>query len=277
MRNTSAAAKLPRLCVINSMAGYGRISTTVALPVISTLQVQACPVPTSVLSNHLAFPACYKQDFTAHMGNYIETWKTLGLNFDGLYSGYLGSVAQMDVVYQFLEDFKPSLFLLDPVMADNGRVYSTITPEHIEKMKDLAVRADILTPNLTEACLLTDTPYHEEPWSDEDLEELLRKLSALCPGRIVITGLSRDGQLVNAIWENNAFTTYAVPVAGKSRSGTGDLFASIVAADTLRGADLYSAVKKAANFIALCIRGAEELDIPAKEGVPFELYLHCLQ
>ena len=277
MRNNGAAAKLPRLCVINSMAGYGRISTTVALPVISTLQVQACPVPTSVLSNHLAFPACYKQDFTSHMGHYIETWKTLGLHFDGLYSGYLGSVAQMDVVYQFLEDFKPSLFLLDPVMADNGRVYSTITPEHIEKMKDLAVRADILTPNLTEACLLTDTPYHEEPWSDEDLEALLRKLSSLCPGRIVITGLSRDGQLVNAIWENNIFTTYAVPVAGKSRSGTGDLFASIVAADTLRGADLYSAVKKAANFIALCIRGAEELDIPAKEGVPFELYLHCLQ
>jgi hydroxymethylpyrimidine/phosphomethylpyrimidine kinase len=152
-----------------------------------------------------------------------------------------------------------------------------ITPEHIEKMKILASRADILTPNLTEACLLTDTPYVEEPWSDEALKELLCKLSALCPGRIVITGLHRDHLLVNAIWENEQFSTYSVPVAGKSRSGTGDLFASIVSADILRGADLFSAVKKAANFIALCIRGAEELNIPAKEGVPFELYLHCLQ
>ena len=277
MRNSGAAAKLPRLCMINSMAGYGRISTTVALPVISTMQVQVCPVPTSVLSNHLAFPACYKQDFTPHMGNYIETWKTLGVTFDGLYCGYLGSVAQMEVVYQFLDDFHPAVFLLDPVMADNGRVYSTITPEHIEKMKILASRADILTPNLTEACLLTDTPYVEEPWSDEALKELLCKLSALCPGRIVITGLHRDHLLVNAIWENEQFSTYSVPVAGKSRSGTGDLFASIVSADILRGADLFSAVKKAANFIALCIRGAEELNIPAKEGVPFELYLHCLQ
>lgn len=277
MNNISAAATLPRLCMINSMAGFGRISTFAALPVISTMQVQVCPVPTSILSNHMAFPTFSYQDFTPYMRDYIRAWKELNLSFDGLYCGFLGSVEQMTIVKEFLKDFRPPFFLLDPVMGDHGRAYSTITSDHIAHMKELAAHADILTPNLTEACLLTDTPYQETGWTEQEIAILAEKLASLGPGRLVITGYQKEDCFVNYILDNHRLSSYAVPAAGRSRSGTGDLFASIISASALQHVDFSASVKKASDFIAACIRGAEEMMLPILDGVPYEKYLYLLQ
>ncbi len=275
-KKSQAGNKLPRLAMINSMAGYGGISTCVALPVISAMKVQVCPVPTSILSNHLAFPVCHYQDFTPQMRDYIGAWKSLKVDFDGLYCGFLGSVEQMKIVEDFLESFAPPLFLLDPVMGDNGKAYSTITPEHIAHMRSLLGRAHIITPNITEVCLLTDTPYKDGTWSNEELRTLCHKLSTLTSAQIVITGLEKDGLLMNYIWQKGKESAYCVPKAGRSRHGTGDLFASILVASALNGLDFEASVKKAADFISVCIRGSEKADIPPLEGVCFEQYLYQL-
>ena len=273
---TKTSNMVPRLAMINSFAGFGRCSTTVSLPVISAMGVQVCPVPTSVLSNHLAYPKRSFLDFTPHMSEYLNVWKELGFTFDGLYCGFLGNAAQIRTVKEFLDTFAPDFFLLDPVMGDNGHTYSSVTKEHVAALRKLLRKATLITPNLTEACLLTDTPYHEGFYSDAELAALCAKLAVLCPGNIVITGIPGENSIVNYIWQKGTYTMIETPLAGGSHHGTGDIFASILAADSLLGRDLVSSVKKAADFISTCIAGSEEAGVPEKEGVLFEKYLHHL-
>lgn len=272
---------VPRLAMINDIAGFGRCSTTVSLPVISIMKVQVCPVPTSVLSNHLGFPLCHFDDYTSHMRDYIKVWSELGLTFDGLYCGFLGNEEQIDIVREFVEMFRPPLFLLDPVMGDHGRSYSSITKTHVQKMKELLPLADIITPNITEACLLTDTPWKDGEWTMQELSGLCEKLASLClkdsvSASIVITGIRQGDSLVNFLWDDGVYTTVASPIAGASRPGTGDIFASILAADAVRGETLLTSVQKAANFVGLCIAGSEKAGTPVQEGVVFEKYLAAL-
>ncbi len=295
---------VPRLAMINDIAGFGRCSTTVSLPVISVMKVQVCPVPTSVLSNHLGFPLCHFDDYTSHMRDYIKVWNELGLTFDGLYCGFLGNEEQINIVREFVEMFRSPLFLLDPVMGDHGRAYSSITETHVQKMKELLPLADIITPNITEACLLTGTPWKDGEWTMQELSGLCLKLATLCQTdstlslsehfhdasnsvidtsrtvsrrtSIVITGIRQGDSLVNFLWDDGVYTTVSTPIAGASRPGTGDIFASILAADAVRGETLLSSVQKAANFVGLCIAGSEKAGTPVQEGVVFEKYLAAL-
>ena len=283
---------VPRLAMINDIAGFGRCSTTVSLPVISVMKVQVCPVPTSVLSNHLGFPLCHFDDYTSHMRDYIKVWSELGLTFDGLYCGFLGNEEQIDIVREFVEMFRPPLFLLDPVMGDHGRAYSSITETHVQKMKELLPLADIITPNITEACLLTGTPWKDGEWTMQELSGLCERLADICQqesvssgeasvgtvsgASIVITGIRQGDSLVNFLWDDGVYTTVASPIAGASRPGTGDIFASILAADAVRGETLLTSVQKAANFVGLCIAGSEKAGTPVQEGVVFEKYLAAL-
>lgn len=272
---------VPRLAMINDIAGFGRCSTTVSLPVISVMKVQVCPVPTSVLSNHLGFPLCHFDDYTSHMRDYIKVWSELGLTFDGLYCGFLGNEEQINIVREFVEMFRPPLFLLDPVMGDHGRAYSSITETHVQKMKELLPLADIITPNITEACLLTGTPWKDGEWTMQELSGLCGRLASLClkdsvSASIVITGIRQGDFLVNFLWDDGVYTTVSTPIAGASRPGTGDIFASILAADAVRGETLLSSVQKAANFVGLCIAGSEKAGTPVQEGVVFEKYLAAL-
>ena len=295
---------VPRLAMINDIAGFGRCSTTVSLPVISVMKVQVCPVPTSVLSNHLGFPLCHFDDYTCHMRDYIKVWNELGLTFDGLYCGFLGNEEQINIVREFVEMFRPPLFLLDPVMGDHGRAYSSITETHVQKMKELLPLADIITPNITEACLLTGTPWKDGEWTMQELSGLCLKLATLCQTdstlslsehfhdasnsvidtsrtvsrrtSIVITGIRQGDSLVNFLWDDGVYTTVSTPIAGASRPGTGDIFASILAADAVRGETLLTSVQKAANFVGLCIAGSEKAGTPVQEGVVFEKYLAAL-
>ena len=283
---------VPRLAMINDIAGFGRCSTTVSLPVISVMKVQVCPVPTSVLSNHLGFPLCHFDDYTSHMRDYIKVWGELGLTFDGLYCGFLGNEEQIDIVREFVEMFRPPLFLLDPVMGDHGRSYSSITETHVQKMKELLPLADIITPNITEACLLTGTPWKDGEWTMQELSGLCERLADICQqesvssgeasvgtvsgASIVITGIRQGDSLVNFLWDDGVYTTVSTPIAGASRPGTGDIFASILAADAVRGETLLTSVQKAANFVGLCITGSEKAGTPVQEGVVFEKYLAAL-
>ena len=291
---------IPRLAMINDIAGFGRCSTTVSLPVISVMKVQVCPVPTSVLSNHLGFPLCHFDDYTSHMRDYIKVWKKLGLTFDGLYCGFLGNEEQIDIVREFVEMFRPPLFLLDPVMGDHGRAYSSITETHVQKMKELLPLADIITPNITEACLLTGTPWKDGEWTMPELSGLCEQFADICQrasvasagtatdasdvhpvgtvsgASIVITGIRQGDSLVNFLWDDGVYTTVSTPIAGASRPGTGDIFASILAADAVRNETLLTSVQKAANFVGLCIAGSEKAGTPVQEGVVFEKYLAAL-
>lgn len=282
----------PKIAVINSFAGYGRCSTTEALPIISAMKVQACPVPTSIFSNHTGFSTHYGVDFTEHMAGYLNQWDSLGIVFDGIYCGFLGKKEQIPLVAAFLQKQRQkgcSMILVDPVMGDHGKAYKTITAKHCAALKELVSLADIITPNITEACLLTDTPYHENDWQESELQGLCSALHAMGPAKIAITGLpcKTEGEhgdgflnLISVQSPNGkAFTVSQIitPSAGPSRHGTGDIFASILAADAVNGTAFLNSVQKAADFIASCIRASEELGIPEQDGVCFENFLYTLR
>lgn len=271
--------KIPKkIAMINDIAGFGRCSTAAALPVLSVMKVQACLAPTSVFSNHTAFPTCYFDDYTEKMPAYLDAWKELGLSFDGILCGFLGSVRQIEIVKSFIDSqsaYRPRV-IIDPVMGDNGRAYRTVTPEHCAEMKELVTKAGIITPNITEACLLTDTPYRSDGWSAGALYEVAAKLHALGPSHVVITGIRDNEYYVNYISYDDISCTYSTEAAGESRPGTGDIFAAIIAADAVNGKVFLSSVRKAADFICTCTNASSQAGIPVEEGVCFENFLQFL-
>lgn len=269
-----------KLIVINDMAGVGRCSMTVAIPVISACKVQPCPVPTSIFSNHTGFPTFYKKDLTDTLPDYLENLHKLPIEFNGIYCGYLGSLHQIKLVGGYIKEaknkFKP-LVIIDPIMGDNGTCYRTITPEFCNEMRLLLHYADIITPNITEACILTDTDYHPGCYTEEELLKITEKLQALGASKIVITGMKDEENFYNFIYEDSFnYILMKAPIAGQSRPGTGDIFASILSALILRDHTLADASKAASEFIATCTWAASKMNIPVQEGVPFELFLSKL-
>ncbi|MDD2971083.1 MAG: pyridoxamine kinase [Lachnospiraceae bacterium] len=268
-----------KIALINDMSGFGRCSIAVALPIISVMKVQCCALPTSIFSNHTGFENYFMEDFTEQMIPYIENWEKLDLRFNGICTGFLGSEKQIQIVSDFIRTFKKkeTLVLVDPVMGDYGKPYSTYTPKMCQRMKELVKYADILTPNITEACILTDTPYKEK-WKIKEIEEMAEKLSEQGPSRIVITGIPQKSYVANLCYEvNHAPSVIKVHRVGTERSGTGDIFASIVAADAVNGVNFQLSVKKASRFIKKCILRSMELDIPTTDGVCFEELLGSLR
>lgn len=271
--------KQKKIALINDLSGFGHCSITVELPVISHLKVQCCPVPTSIFSNHTGYPSFYLKDFTDDMLPYIKEWKKLGLEFDGICTGFLGSARQIEIVHWFLKNFQTSqtITIIDPVMGDHGKPYQTCTEGMCQQMKELLPYADILTPNLTEACILTNTPYKEQ-WKLKELQELSRRLSEKGPKKIVITGIPQGSYVANYCWQTDreaaVIKTHKV---GTSRSGTGDIFTSIIAADAVNGLEFYDSVRKASHFIKKCIQRSIEMELPLTDGVCFEELLYQLK
>lgn len=272
--------KQKKIAVINDMSGFGRCSIAVAMPIISYMKVQCCPLPTSIFSNHTGFEEFFFDDYTDKMPYYIKNWKKLDLKFEGITSGFLGSKKQIEIVRNFIEEFRTgrTTVIIDPVMGDCGKLYSTYTDEMCEEMKKLVEYADILTPNLTECCRLTDTPYKEIGWKKKELEYMAKTLSEKGPKQVVITGIVQGEFIANYVYERGKepriLRTYKV---GTERSGTGDVFSSIIAADAVNGVDFEKSVKKASNFVKKCIIKSIELGIPKTDGVCFEEILHTLK
>lgn len=271
-----------KIALINDYSGFGRCSIAVQLPVISMLKVQCCPLPTSIFSNHTGFPDFAYQDYTEYMDNYIKMWEKLDLSFKGICSGFLGSSEQINIVRSFIKRFKTdeTIVVVDPVMGDYGRIYPTYTKEMCDKMKELVALADIVTPNLTEACILTGTEYKEQ-WKIKEIHELARKVAHLGASKVVITGILQKSFLCNLCLDTtnpeNEFHMIKTHKEGTSRSGTGDIFAAIIAADAVNNVDFDVSVKKASRFIKKGILKAIEMDIPVTDGIPFEEILHLLK
>lgn len=268
-----------KIAVINDFSGFGRCSIAVALPIISTLKIQCCPLPTSIFSNHTGFDSFFFDDYTDRMPLYINEWKKLGLQFDGITSGFLGSKKQIEIVTQFFKDFKTkeNIIIVDPVMGDYGKIYATYTKEMCEEMKKLVQYADIITPNITELCILTDTPYQEK-WKISELEKMTEELAEKGPEKIVVTGIVQKEFIANFCYEKGKSPKILrCHRVGTQRSGTGDVFSSIIAADAVNQVPFDKSVKKASNFIKKCILKSIEMDIPVTDGVCFEELLQTLK
>ncbi|MCI8737282.1 MAG: pyridoxamine kinase [Lachnospiraceae bacterium] len=268
-----------KIAVINDLSGFGRCSIAVELPIISAMKIQCCFVPTAVFSNHTGFQSFFLEDFTDKMRSYMDEWRKLELHFQGICTGFLGSPQQIAIVTDFLKDFKEkdTIVIVDPVMGDYGKMYPTYSMETCLKMRELIPLADIITPNLTEACILTGIPY-EEKWSRKKLLWLAETLSAMGPEKVVITGIIQGEFIANYCYEKGAEPRiFRTIKAGTQRSGTGDIFASIIAADAVNGTAFEQSVRKAGRFIKKCILKSIEMGIPLTDGVCFEEFLHTLK
>lgn len=275
-----AEIRQKRMAVVNDFSGFGRCSLTVSLPVVSAAGIECCALPTAVFSNHTGYPDYFFDDYTDKMELFLEKWRKLGLCFDGIYTGFLGSKRQIDIVKHFVEAFRSeeTKVIVDPVMGDHGRLYATYTQEMCKEMKTLVCLADIITPNLTEACFLTDAPYRKAPWDREELACLARRLCDMGAKKVVITGISRGEELTNFLYEQNgqvgdSLCTVSGLRAGGERAGTGDVFSSIIAADAVNGVDFRESVIRAGRFIARASRYSDEHHVPSQEGICFEPFL----
>ena len=269
-----------KIAVINDFSGFGRCSIVVSLPIISALKVQCCAVPTSIFSNHTGFPEFFFDDYTDKMEQYIENWKKLDLEFEGIATGFLGSKEQIDIVKRFIEDFRTeqTIVVIDPVMGDYGKPYATYTKSMCEEMRQLVSYADILTPNLTEACILTDTEYRPDLYKPGDIRKIAEKLREQGPEKVVITGIIQGEYIANYVYEDGRTDKFLkTHKVGTERSGTGDIFSSIIAADAVNGVDFETSVRKASNFIKKCILKSIEMNIPQTDGVCFEELLTALK
>lgn len=266
-----------RIALVNDITGFGRCSITVELPLISAMKIQACPLPTALLSVHTGFESHYIDDYTDRMLPYMENWQENGVEFDGICTGFLGSVEQINIVEEFISRFKKNgtKVMVDPVMGDYGKIYSSYTLDMCWEMRRLLKKADLVTPNLTEACQLLDIEYPKNgDISDDDLRKMAKALADKGPSQVVITGLHDDKGVKNFIYERGGMVkTLIEPKIGGDRSGTGDAFAAIVAGSLVNGMSLEEAVEKAASFITKVLKYTVELDLPWNYGLPFEEFL----
>lgn len=271
----------PRVAAIHDMSGFGRCSLTVAIPVLSAMGVQCCPLPTAFLSTHTGgFEGFTFLDMTNEMPKVSAHWKSLNLDFQAIYSGFLGSERQIDIVEDFIRDFRGSgIIVIDPVMGDHGSVYQTYTPAMCAGMSRLAETADVITPNLTEAALLLGVPYGDLPAGADGCRSVVERLSLNGRRSVVLTGASTaPGRTGAMCFDAAASRTEAVQTDRVDREfhGTGDVFASVLTGALVRGRSLFDAAGEAVEFIRACAERTAAQDLPMREGVDFEPLLGLL-
>lgn len=268
-----------KIACINDISGIGKCSLTVALPIISALKCQCCPLPTSVLSSQTGYPEYTFVDLTDSMKKYIETWNSLGKNFDTIYSGFLGSLEQIKSV-EYLIKINPSSFVIvDPILGDLGEIFPIFSQEDVEEMKKLVRTANMITPNLTEANLLLGKKADEKYTSDDSLYEICKELSKLGPETVIITGYIEEDTIYNVCYNatNEEFFKVGNFYNKQSFSGTGDIFTSIVSGLITRGFELNKAVTVATDFIKKAVEYTSGLDsFDRNDGIMFELFLSDL-
>ena len=257
---------------INDFTSFGRCSLAVTIPILSAMRVQCCALPTAFFTNHTGFDSFAWVDNTSHLDSYIDEWRKLRLHFNAIQTGFLGSSEQVAFVHRFIEAFKSSgtIICVDPVMGDYGQLYPTYDRNRAESMRSFLNVADILTPNLTEACFLANEPYRTD-FTDGELYSLCGRLSERNGCKVVISGIPRHDQLVNFIYEQGRPSSlHAEPKIGGDRSGAGDVFASVILADAVNGVDFAESVRKASAFTAKAVQRTVELGLPPKDGLAIE-------
>jgi len=267
---------MKRVAAIHDLSGFGKCSLTVALPILSAAGIEASAMPTAVLSTHTGGISGFTYlDTTGEMRPFARHWQSLGLTFDAIYSGFLGSFEQLDIVGEVFDMFrrKDNLIMVDPVMADNGELYKIFTPDFAKGMKRLCAKADLIVPNITEAVFLLDEPYKEGPYDKPYIERLLASLAKLGPRRIVLTGVHfTDKELGAAAYDRETGQTdYALAdrIPGYYH-GTGDVYASALLAALLNDFPLSDAAAIAVRFTANSIRRTYKAQTDVRFGVNFE-------
>lgn len=260
-----------RVIAINDISSFGKCSLSVAIPILSAAGIETCALPTAVLSAHTGFKGYTFCDLTDNILPAANHWKTLGLSFDGIYTGYLGSKEQVECVEKIMEMFPFNIKLVDPVMGDDGVLYDGFSEDFPNEMKKLIKRADVIVPNVTESCLLTGIAYREEH-SKEYINELIEALKKECSASIVITGInSKTDKISTAVYENETLTYIENKRQRAIYSGTGDVFASTFMAAIMGGADIVSAAKLSAEFVGECIEITQKVSSERHYGINFEL------
>lgn len=234
---------VPKVAAIHDLSGLGKCSLTAAVPVLSAMGVQACPLPTAVLSNQTGFPSYACVDLSRHLDAFTREWEKRGVRFDGVYTGFLCGARQVRMVERFLDRFYLSgtLLLVDPVLGDNGKLYPVFGRTMCDSLKSLVARADVITPNLTEACILADGDYASvaRAQSLEPVWELAERLAGMGPRTVIVTGVHRGDLICNAGFDARTGRRFSVGNrsvgSGRSFSGTGDLLASVLCGGLVRG------------------------------------------
>ncbi len=271
---------VPKVAAIHDLSGYGRGSLTTVIEVLATMGIQPCPLPTAILSTHTGGFKDYKFiDLTDELPEYIDHWNSLNLKFDAIYSGFLGSTKQVEIVIDFIKRFKreEQYVIIDPVLGDNGQTYDTFGPEMVEKMRSLVKQADIITPNITEAQFLLNEKENLIK-TDEIAKKWLKKLSDFGPKMVIITSVpgyknKEKTSVLGYDKYDDRFWKVDCDYIPANFPGTGDLFTSILVGSILKGDSLPMAIDRAVQFISLAVRTTYGYDFPEREGVLLERIL----
>lgn len=278
MQNTNDIPKGPlqRVAAIHDISGFGKCSMTVVLPILSAAGIEVVCMPTAVLSTHTGgFEGFTYRDLTEDLPAITEHWKSLDLHFSSIYSGFLGSPEQVDIVSNFIDTFNSdnTLVYVDPVMADEGELYSVFDDHMVDKMRELCEKADLLLPNITEACFLLKQPYQHGPYTRDYIEKLVRGLSDMGPEKVVLTGVYFDNEKLGAACydraEDKVEYAFSEKVPGQFH-GTGDIFGSFCLAALLNGKSLLDSTQFAVDLTTECILRTVARETNRREGVDFE-------
>ncbi|MCL1975640.1 MAG: pyridoxamine kinase [Firmicutes bacterium] len=267
---------LPRVAALHDVSGYGKCALTVAMPVLSACGVEVCPLPTALLSTNTLFEGFTFMDFTPHMEAYLAHWQSLGLKFNSVYSGFLGSEQQIHIMMRLINEFESGLAIIDPVMGDNGLVIKTYTRGMCDEMVKLVSVADLTTPNITEACILTGREYVSAELNEEASYKLCWDIAALGAKAVVLTGVQRGEKLYNCAMQKGIYFEHEINLLPYHMHGTGDLFTSVLTGGLMRGYDLQRSVQSAAEFVYDAMEISYDLEDVFDRGVGFEQIVYKL-
>lgn len=266
-----------RVAAIHDISCFGRCSLNVIIPVLSSMGIETCPVPSAVLSTHTGgFGEVALCDLTDFLDRCLEHWKTLNLNIDSIYSGFLFSARQTEQVAEYIKTYPNALVLVDPVMGDNGRAYRTCSPALQAKMRELIEHADIITPNITEAAILLKKHYPTNPLTVPEAKQWLKLLADKGPQMVVITGVSIDEDKLSSIGYDKKTGQFwradnmKVPI---NIPGTGDIYACTLLGKILQGHGLDDAMSFTGNFVEQCIKYTFSHGTDIRQGIMLEAVL----
>ena len=281
MNEKVAGLSVPSCLTVHDLSLMGRCALSVAIPVLAALGVQAVPLPTALYSNHLGFAHHYMLPLDKEIPKFVKAWEVNGVHFDAFYSGFLANPEQIRLVHNLIQRYTHpgDLIMIDPAMADRGKMYSAFDHTMVQAMRNLLRDATITTPNYTESCFVCDVPYHAGQVSKEEARRLASELVKLGPETVVITSLPvKKGYLANYLYDQNThteawFTFAEIPLPAV---GTGDLFASALVGLRLKGVPWAGAVQVAGQFVTNGIKRLQDAGTKIENGVPFELELPYL-
>ena len=272
---------IPRVAAVHDMCGYGTCSLTCAIPILSACGCDVCPVPTALFSAHTMFPVFTFHDTTDLLDDYLDAWREERVDLDGVYSGFLGSAAQVSIIERLYRDYPKALRLVDPVMGDDGRTYPTYTPDMCRAVVRLARKADVLMPNLTEASILTGRQWAGSDLPDAAVRDLVGALLDLGARNVVLKGVDRDDGLIrNYVASRERGASACTEISHRKlpfmAPGTGDTFASALVGAVMAGRPMVEAARIAGEFVRSAMEHTPDQPGHAERGVSFELSLGML-